>query len=107
MAILEAMACGLPIISTRVGAIPEVITDGVEGFLIEPGDIEALADCIVRLGKDSQLRQRMGDAARKTVQQQYSLNAMVERLMDIYREVLDQESAKDKSDRLRSIPGGT
>ncbi|MCK4624116.1 MAG: glycosyltransferase, partial [Phycisphaerae bacterium] len=88
MAILEAMACGLPIISTKVGAIPEVITDGVEGFLIEPGDIEALADCIVRLGKDSQLRQRMGDAARVRVQQRYSLQAMAERILEVYHGVL-------------------
>ncbi len=90
MAILEAMACRLPIISTKVGAIPEVITDGVEGFLIEPGNIEALADCIVRLGKDSQLRQRMGDAARVRVQQRYSLRAMVERILEVYRGVLQK-----------------
>ncbi len=97
MAILEAMACGLPIISTKVGAIPEVITDGVEGFLIEPGDIEALADRIVRLGQDEQLRRQMGAAGRVRVRQSYSIQAMVERLVVIYREVLGQGPADEKA----------
>ncbi|MCK4626504.1 MAG: glycosyltransferase family 4 protein [Phycisphaerae bacterium] len=87
MAILEAMACGLLIISTNVGAIPEVITDGVEGFLIEPGDIEALADRLVRVGQDSQLRKRMGQAGKELVRQQYSLDIMINRLLDVYRDV--------------------
>ena len=90
MAILEGMAYGLPIISTNVGAIPEVISDGVEGFLIEPGDVEALADRMVLLGSDVNLRQQMGRAARRRVQEHYSLEAMVERLMNIYREAMGQ-----------------
>ena len=87
MAILEAMACGLPIISTNVGTIPEVITDGIEGFLIEPGDIEALADRLVRLDRDKPLRRQMGLAGRELVRQQYSLDIMIKRLMDIYHDV--------------------
>jgi len=88
MAILEAMACGLPIISTRVGAIPEVITDGVEGFLIEPGDVEALADRMLRLEADAELRQRMGRAGRRRVEQSYSPDRTVERIVCVYREAL-------------------
>jgi len=88
MAMLEAMACGMPVIATRVGAIPEVVTDGVEGFLIEPGDVEALADRMVRASKDPNLCRKMGRAARRRVEQEYSLDAMVERLVSVYREVL-------------------
>jgi glycosyltransferase involved in cell wall biosynthesis len=88
MAMLEAMAHGLPVIATRVGAIPEVVTDGVEGFLIEPGDVVALADRLVQIERDPSLRHRMGVAARKRVEQGYSIETMVERLMAVYNEVL-------------------
>ena len=90
MAILEGMAYGLPVISTKVGAIPEVITDGVEGFLIEPGDVEALADRMVRLDTDSALRQRMGEAARARVMKRYSLHAMVDQITAVYNDVLKE-----------------
>jgi len=88
MAVLEAMAYGMPVIATRVGAIPEVVTDGHEGFLIEPGDVEALADRMLKLSNDPELRKRMGQAARRRVEAKYSLDVMVERIMDVYREVL-------------------
>lgn len=97
MAILEAMACGLPIISTKVGAIPEVITDGVEGYLIEPGDVQALADRIVRLGQNEQLRKQMGQAGRRLVRQNFSLDGMVEQLVEIYRQVLRLGPADEKA----------
>jgi len=92
MAILEAMAYGLPIIATNVGAIPEVITDGQEGFLIEPGDVKALADRMVRLGNDANLGRRMGQAAYRRVKADYSLDAMVDQLMNVYSEVIDGTS---------------
>ena len=88
MAMLEAMACGLPVIVTNVGAIPEVITEGKEGFLISPGDIDALSDRILRLGRDDDLRGRMGRAARAKVEREFSLDVMAERILAIYREVL-------------------
>jgi glycosyltransferase involved in cell wall biosynthesis len=94
MAMLEAMAYGMPVIVTRVGAIPEAVTDGVEGFLIEPGDVEALADRMLRLARDPVLRQRMGEAARARVAAAYSLDAMVERIMALYREVLGRSGVR-------------
>jgi glycosyltransferase involved in cell wall biosynthesis len=57
---LEAMAAGLPVVSTPVGGIPDVMEDGVEGYIVEPGDVEALADRLARLINDSELRRRMG-----------------------------------------------
>ncbi len=87
MAMLEAMAAGLGVIVTRVGAIPEVITDGVEGFLVDPGDVETLSDRIVRLSEDGQLRKTMGAAARRKVIQHYSLDRMAERIYGLYEEV--------------------
>jgi glycosyltransferase involved in cell wall biosynthesis len=64
ISMLEAMAAGLPVISTTVGGIPDLIEDGVEGYLVAPGDVEALADRIARLIKDPTERRRMGERAR-------------------------------------------
>jgi len=84
MAMLEAMAQALPVICTRVGAIDEAVTDGVEGFLIGPGDVDALAQRMATLAGDPQLRRRMGRAARRRVERQFSLETMVDRLAVIY-----------------------
>ena len=62
--IAEAMAYGKPVIGTRVGGIPELIENDVSGFLIQRGDIESLADRILRLAENVELRQRMGNAGR-------------------------------------------
>jgi len=84
MAILEAMAHGLPVIATRVGAVPEAVTDGREGLLVEPGDVEALADRMLRLANDAALRRRMGEAARRRAEAEFSLDAMVARIVALY-----------------------
>jgi glycosyltransferase involved in cell wall biosynthesis len=90
MAVLEGMAYGLPVLATRVGAIPEVVTDGVEGFLIQPGDVEALADRMLRLARDLDLRRRMGRAARRRVEAKFSLDRMAERILALYDKMLDR-----------------
>jgi O-antigen/teichoic acid export membrane protein/glycosyltransferase involved in cell wall biosynthesis len=64
ISMLEAMAAGLPVISTTVGGIPDLIEDGVEGYLVAPGDIEALSDRIARLINNPAERRRMGERAR-------------------------------------------
>jgi glycosyltransferase involved in cell wall biosynthesis len=84
MAVLEAMGHGRSIIATRVGAIPELITEGQEGFLIEPGDVKALADCLTRVASDSALVSRQGTAARQRVEREYSSDVMVSRIADLY-----------------------
>ncbi|EIM65120.1 glycosyltransferase [Desulfobacter postgatei 2ac9] len=87
MSILEAMAAGLPIVSTKVGGIPEAVTDGVEGFLIEPGDVEALAKCIDVLLSDLDLRHRMGAAGRKKIQTVFSADIIVPKIEALYSEI--------------------
>jgi glycosyltransferase involved in cell wall biosynthesis len=85
LSVIEAMAAGLPVITTAVGGIPELIEDGVEGFLIKPGDVEALADRLLRLVRDPQLCQRMGERSRAKAQQ-FDLEVIIARL----RTELDQ-----------------
>jgi len=85
MALLEAMAWGLPVIATPVGGVPEMLTQEVNGLLVAPGDIDALAAAIARLMSDPPLRARLAAAARETIATRFSLDATVEQLLDIYR----------------------
>ena len=70
--ILEAASAGLPVVSTYHAGIPDVITDGEEGFLVPERDIDAMADRMSRLAKDPELAKRMGGAARKKIEAHYS-----------------------------------
>ncbi|MCK5113666.1 MAG: glycosyltransferase family 4 protein [Phycisphaerae bacterium] len=88
MALLEGMARGLAVIATNVGAIPEIVTDGVEGFLIQPGDIEKLSEILIKLNGDPQLRSRMGAAARKRVEAKFNLAAVTGQIDLLYRKIL-------------------
>ncbi len=83
VSLLEAMSWGVPVISTRVGGIPELVTDGVDGLLIDAGDRKALEDALTRLASDVELRRAMGAAARARVASTYSREVvlpMIERL---------------------------
>lgn len=86
MALLEAMSWELPVITTPVGGIPQVIEHEANGLLFQPGDVEALAAAITRLVREPALRQALGAAARQTIERSYSLDASVERLLRVYRE---------------------
>lgn len=87
MALLEGMAHGLPVLATRVGAIPGVVRDGVDGYLVDAADVEALAERIVQLAADAALRRRMGTAARQRVREGYAMATVVARLTALYDEV--------------------
>ena len=76
---IQAMACGLPVVSTRSGAIPEYVPDGRAGFLVPECDPQALAGAILRLLGDEALRQRMGAAARDYALEHYDARANVAR----------------------------
>jgi len=84
MALLEAMAAGLPVVTSPVGGIPEAVTDGQEGFLVTPGAIDEIEQAVSRLLGDEALRRRMGAAARQRAAANYSLEAVVPALEAIY-----------------------
>jgi len=85
---IEAGALRVPTIGTRIGGIPEVVTDGETGLLVGVSDAEGLAAAIDRLGTDAGLRRRMGDAARGRVERDFTIEVHARRIMDLYEEVL-------------------
>ena len=87
LALLKAMGAGLAVVATRVSGSQEAIEDGVNGCLVAPGDPEALVRAILELHRHPEARRRLGDAARCTVAARYSLEAMLQRLEELYLEL--------------------
>jgi glycosyltransferase involved in cell wall biosynthesis len=88
---IEALAAGKPVVATRVGGIPDVVRDGEDGFLVVPGDVDALADRLAQLATDEKLRARMGEAARTRVRERYSVERLVDDVDRLYRSLLEAE----------------
>jgi len=86
--LMEAMSMEIPCVTTRITGIPELIRDGVDGFLVAPSDAEGLADALMKLMNDSELRKRMGKEARQRVIDQYDLKKNVDLLADVFRQNL-------------------
>jgi glycosyltransferase involved in cell wall biosynthesis len=85
--LLEAMACGVPVVATDCGGVSEAFTDGVEGFLVPPRDAKALAEALARLWRDPELRARMGEAGRRTATSRFTLERQLDEFLAMYREV--------------------
>lgn len=100
LALLKAMGAGLPVVATRVSGSREAIEDGVNGCLVDPGDPEALARAILELHRHPEARQRLGQAARRTVVARYSLEAMLHKLEELYLELCRRE-IKDRAGEWR------
>lgn len=93
ISILEAMARRKPVVASGVGGIPEVLTNGLDGLLVPPADPAALADACIRLACSPELRARMGEAGRATVEARFSLDAMVRQIEEVYDEDLVRAGA--------------
>jgi sugar transferase (PEP-CTERM/EpsH1 system associated) len=91
LTLLEAMACGLPVVATRVGGTPEVVADGVSGLLVPPRDPAALAAALLRVHRDPFLAQQMGVAGRREVETNFDIRAMVARYESLYLESVSLE----------------
>jgi N-acetyl-alpha-D-glucosaminyl L-malate synthase BshA len=85
---LEAMACEVPVVASRVGGLPEVVQDGVNGFLHEPGDLDGMARSTLRLLTDDELHRRAAAAARQTAEGRYCDSKIVPLYEAYYEEVL-------------------
>jgi N-acetyl-alpha-D-glucosaminyl L-malate synthase BshA len=89
LAALEALSCGVPVVASAVGGLPEVIADGEVGYLRPVGDVAAMAEAVGRLLDDEPLRRRMATAARRLAETRYALGPAVDRYLALYRRVLD------------------
>jgi glycosyltransferase involved in cell wall biosynthesis len=94
--VLEAMACGVPVVASNVCAIPEAIDNGINGILIQPGSIDELIDAICRLLGDPSLRQKMGDNARRTVLEKFNWKINAIKTVEVYQQILDSFDYKSR-----------
>ena len=88
LAALEAMACRVPVVASNVGGLPEVITNGVTGFLHEPADHGGMAADAIALLRDPDLHRRMGDAAIARVKEEFCVDRVVPMYERYYERVL-------------------
>ena len=88
LVLAEAMASGLPVVSTRVGGIPEVVEEGVTGLLVPPNDPPALAEAIIDLLDDRDRMRAMGVRGRERVREHFTWDKVAERVVGFYEEIL-------------------
>lgn len=96
LAALEAMACEVPVVASRVGGIPEVVTDGETGFLSEVGDVHEMAKNAAQLLVDKDLRREMGGRARESALGRYSTDSVIPKYLAFYEEVIRKTAGRDQ-----------
>lgn len=89
LAALEAQACEVPVIATRIGGIPEVVSEGETGYLSDIGDVEKMSEDTVRLLKDENLRRAFGEKGRELAIQRYSSDKIIPQYISFYEQVLN------------------
>jgi N-acetyl-alpha-D-glucosaminyl L-malate synthase BshA len=87
---LEAMACEVSVVASNVGGLPEVVMDGVEGFLVEPRDTEKMAERSISILSDDSLRRDMGKRAREKAQALFCSTKIIPRYEEFYRKIIDR-----------------
>lgn len=95
--LMEAMACGLPAISTRLVGIPDLVIDDETGLLVEPNDARQLAAAILRLRDDPDLANRLARAGRLRVLEKFDIDSSLEPLIDLFREHLDRSAPQERA----------
>jgi glycosyltransferase involved in cell wall biosynthesis len=85
---IESLASGCPVVATRVGGVPDVVRDGEDGFLVEPGAIDEIADRLELLANDPDLRRRMGTAGRTRVVPRYDVERLIDDVDRLYQRLL-------------------
>ncbi len=88
---IEALAARRPVVATRVGGVPDVVTEGEDGFLVDVGDVDAIANALATLARDPALRKRMGEYGRAHVLPRYRVERLVDDVDALYRELLTEQ----------------
>ncbi len=91
LSILEAQACGIPVVASRVGGIPSIVKNNQTGLLVPPGDVDALSGAILKLMDNSRLAVTLGHEGRLTVEEKFDMSRMVEEMEKVYQEVIRNE----------------
>ncbi|MCU1281549.1 MAG: hypothetical protein JWM53_5095, partial [bacterium] len=94
LAALEALACGVPVVASRAGGLPEVVREGEEGYLLPVGDVEAMAAAVGRIVDDPTLHRRLSASARAGAVSRFSRGPMVSRYEAYYERVLSSSSSR-------------
>jgi glycosyltransferase involved in cell wall biosynthesis len=89
---IEALATGTPVVANRVGGVPDVVRDGIDGYLVEPGDVEGAAERLETLARDPALRTRLGEAGRERVRARYAVTRLVDDVDRLYRSLLESKT---------------
>jgi glycosyltransferase involved in cell wall biosynthesis len=100
-AIVQALTTATPVVATHVGGIPEVVKDGVTGFLAPPRDLPALTEPIIRLLKEPELRARMGRAARESTSSAFTVEAMVKATEAVYNNLIAAKLSYPMAEQIR------
>jgi|SRR4249920_2805176 len=95
--VTQALACGLPVVTTRHSGLPEQVLDGVNGFVVEEGDWEALADRLERLAAHPELLPEMSEAGRRHVERHYNAAILIERQIAAYEELAERSPRRRHS----------
>jgi glycosyltransferase involved in cell wall biosynthesis len=96
--VIEAQACGTPVVATAVGGIPEQVDEGRSGYLISLGDAPALAERLTRLLSDAELRARMGAEAAQAARRRFDLNRQADAYLDWYQELVERQRVTRSSE---------
>jgi glycosyltransferase involved in cell wall biosynthesis len=91
------MSFGKPVVASNVGGISEAVFDGVNGFLVPAGDVDALAEAVLRLVKDRCLRERMGQAGREILGKRFSSEEIVRKTIKLYEEVIRAHTQRPRN----------
>ncbi|HZY74822.1 MAG TPA: glycosyltransferase family 4 protein, partial [Jatrophihabitantaceae bacterium] len=92
MALLQAMAAGLPVVASAAGGIPEIVRHEVDGLLVPTGDDTALRGALRRLARDTGLRSALGAAARQRIADEFTLRRCTERLVAVYEDAATKDA---------------
>jgi glycosyltransferase involved in cell wall biosynthesis len=102
LAIIEAFACGLPVIASNLGAMKELVEHGRTGLLFRPGDVGDLARTMALAWEQPEYMSRLGDHARAEYEAKYTAAANYRQLMDIYQEVIDERARSARPRRIEA-----
>ena len=101
---IEAMAAGRPVVATRVGGLPDVISDGDTGYLVAPGDVEQLASAVERVLGDGETTDRLKRNARESVKHKFAVERLAADIDLLYRRLLAEKGLEDKLDAFVGSP---